>query len=31
MRSSLLDLDVFVRSEGFLTKLYDKRRDVSFN
>ena len=31
MRSSFLDLNIFVRSEGFLTKLYDKRRDFSFD
>ena len=31
MRSSFLDLDIFVRSEGFLKKLYDKRQDFSFN
>ena len=31
MKSSFLDLDIFVSSEGFLTKLYDKRREFSFN
>ena len=31
MRSSFLDLDIFFHSESFLTKLYDKRRDFSFN
>ena len=31
MISSFLDLDIFVCSEGFLTKLYDKSRDFSFN
>ena len=30
-RSSFLDLDIFVTDEGFVTKLYDKRRDFSFN
>ena len=29
--SSFLDLDIFVNREGFVTKLYDKRRDFSFN
>ena len=31
LRSSFLDLDIFVNREGFVTKLYDKRRDFSFN
>ena len=30
-RSSFLDLDILVKKEGFATKLYDKRRDFSFN
>ena len=30
-RSLFLDLDVLVKKEGFATKLYDKRRDFSFN
>ena len=31
MISSFLDLDIDVRSEGFLSKLYDKRRYFSLN
>ena len=31
MIPSFLDLHIFVRSEGFLTKLYDKRQDFSFS
>ena len=28
---SFLDLDISVNQEGFTSKLYDKRRDFSFN
>ena len=31
IRSTFLDLDIFIEDRRFMTRLYDKRRDFSFN
>ena len=30
MSCTFLDLDIIVKNNGFITRLYDKRRDFSF-